>query len=557
MKKPLLSELTLREKIGQTAMGRPGNKEYLDPKNYPYGHIWALGNIDMGVINMADKASGKKAPLKTWLDFVKNFSDQLKVPMLNAMDCTQGIENYFYETEPFLDPVTIGAAGDPELAYEAGVLKARLLKCVGSKWLWCPEIDITGRRSAVSLGRLYSDEKDKLLEMGMADSRGIRSQRVADCAKHFPSDGTGLEYRDSHVTQTMAFATMDDWRQNQGMMFQKMIDDGVTSIMTSHRSFPAYDKTMVNGKYLPSTTSYKVITELLKGEMGFKGVVISDAIGMRGLVNMYGSRDRIYVECIKAGIDVILGVFDGYFDAIEKAVLSGEIPESRIDDACQRVLDLKEKLGMFEDDYVYASDDLEQVNADIREFKEKVAKKAVTLVCNKDQFLPVRQENIKNVAIIYSGHDNEGDGKAYDKLNGLIAALERRGAKVHMQRRLSGFDEMKKISDENDLIIHAGYLMRNIPEGFSSFYGEEMLTFHYILDSGAEKTVGLGLGSPFMYFDFFGSFRNFINAYNASKESMEAVVAAIYGEIPFEGGHPFKLIPPDMQKAMDALGIEF
>ncbi len=557
MKKPLLSELTLREKIGQTAMGRPGNKEYLDPENYPYGHIWALGNIEMGVINMADRAGDKKAPLKTWIDFVKNFSDQLKVPMLNAMDCTSGIERYFYETEPFLDPVTIGAAGGPELAYEAGVLKARLLKCVGSKWLWCPEVDIVGRRSAVSLGRKYSDKRDVLLSMGIADCEGIRSQRVADCAKHFPGDGSCLEYRDSHVTEIMAYSTMDEWREGQGYIFKKMIESGVDTIMTTHGAFPACDNTKINGKFLPSTTSYKVITELLKGEMGFKGVVISDAIGMRGLVNMYGNRDRIYVECIKAGIDVVLGVFDGYFDAIEKAVLSGEIPESRIDDACQRVLDLKEKLGLFEGNCEYVSGELEQVNADIRAFKEKVAKKAVTLVCNREQFLPVKQDNIKNVAIIYSGHDNEGDDKAYDHLDGLVTAFEKRGAKVQLQRRLSGFDEMKKISDENDLIIHAGYLMRNIPEGFSSFYGEEMMTFHYILDSGAEKTIGLGLGSPFMYYDFFGSFSNYINAYNYTKESMEAVVAAIYGEIPFEGKSPVELIPREMQKAMEAIGVEF
>lgn len=555
MRKPLLSELTLREKIGQTAMGRPCNKEYLDPEHYPYGHIWALGNIEMGVINMADKAGDKKESLKTWLDFVENFSSRLKVPLLQGMDCTQGIENSFYETEPFLDPVTIGAAGGPELAYEAGQLKARLLKCVGSKWLWCPEVDLAGRKGAVHLGRLYSDEKEKLTAMALADCQGIRSQRVGDCAKHFPSDGSGLEYRDSHVIQTVSFSTMEQWRQGQGAIFKALIDDGVNAVMTTHRSFPACDPTMLNGKYLPSTTSYRVVTELLKGELGFGGVVLSDGVSMRGLVNMYGSLERVYVECIKAGIDVVLGVFDGYFDVIEDAVKRGEIPESRIDDACQRVLDLKEKLGLFEEDCKYASDELEQVNADIRAFREKVAKKAVSLVCNRDGFLPVKQEAIKNVAIIYSGHDKEGDGKAFDKLQGLVRAFEKRGAKVYLQRRLSSYEEMRRIADENDLIIHAGYLMRNIPEGFSSFYGEEMLTFHYILDSGAEKTVGLGLGSPYMYFDFFHSFRNFINAYNASPEMMEAVVAAIYGEIPFEGGHPFKLIPAEMQKAMDEIGM--
>lgn len=557
MKKPLLSELTLREKIGQTAMGRPGNKEYLDPVNYPYGHIWALGNIEMGVINMADKARKEKSSLKTWLDFVENYSKQLKVPMLQAMDCTQGIENSFYETEPFIDPVTIGAAGGPELAYEAGTLRARLLKCVGSKWLWCPEVDLSGRRSAVMLGRQYSDDVERLTEMGIADIKGTKSQRVASCAKHFPGSD-GLDYRDAHVAQTALYCTVEEWKKTQGRVFREMFDAGVDSVMISHEAFPAYDNTMINGKYIPSTASRKILIDLLRGEMGFEGVIISDGISMRGLVNMFeGDMNRVYVECLKAGNDVLLGVFDGYFDAIEQAVLSGEIPMSRIDDACQRVLDLKEKLGLFEDDCLYASDELEQVNADIRDFKARVCKKAISLVCNKKQFLPVKQDEIRNIAIIYSGHDKEGDGKAWDNLGYLVEAFERRGARVHLQRRLTSFSEIRQLTEENDLILHAGYLMRNIPEGFSGFFGEEMQTFHYALDSGADKTVGLGLGSPFMYFDFFGSYQNFINAYYPCKETLEAVVATIYGEIPFEGKHPFRLIPQEMEEQMKKIGMQF
>lgn len=556
MKKPLLSELTLREKIGQTALGRPGNKECWDPVKYPYGHIWALGNLSQDFINMADIASGTNLSLQTWLDWLENYNKKVKVPILPAMDCTSGIEKYFYETEPFLDPVTIGAAGGEELAYEAGTLRARLIKSVGSKWLWCPEVDITGRRLAIMHGRQYSDDIQKLTSMGVADIKGTMSQRVAACAKHFPGGNT-LEYRDAHVAQTIAYVTMEEWWRDQGAIFQKMIEAGVDSVMISHGAFPAYDNTIVDGKFVPCSTSKRVITDLLKGEMGFKGVVITDGIGMRGLVNAYGGDyNRLYVELLNAGNDVLLGVFDGYFEAVEEAVRRGEISEARIDDACQRVLDMKERLGLFEDDAKVASGELEKVNEDIRNFKERVAKKAVSLVCNKTQLLPVSKENIKNVAIIYSGHDEEGDGKAYDNLHYMVEAFEKRGAKVHLQRRLSSYQEIKKIAEENDLIVYAGYLMRYMPEGFSSFFGKEMQSFHFMLDSGADKSIGIGLGSPFMYFDFYASFKSFINAYNYSEQTMEAVVAAIYGEIPFEGGHPFKLIPPDIEAKMKELGIE-
>ena len=551
MKKPLLSELTLREKIGQTALGRLSNPGFKDLKRYPYGALWALGNIEMEIINMNETFAKTATSASEWVQTIKEFDKQLKIPLLPATDCTMRVP--FKEYETLHDAVALGATDSEELAYESGVMRARMMKNYGTRWMWVQEVDLPNRNQAVMHGRLFSDNPDKALKMNIASMRGAQDNGVAATAKHFPGSD-GIEYRDSHCADNMMMLPFDEWKETQGKMFQGMIDAGVYTIMIGHGSFPFYDNTKRNGRYVPSTLSKKVITDLLKGEMGFKGVVVTDGITMRSAMTYCGDDlAELYITAINAGNDVILPVKDCYFDIIEEAVLNGTIPESRIDDACQRVLDLKEKLGMFEDDFQEKVGDMDEINAEARAFNKKVAEKALSLVCDKNNMLPVNADKVKNVSIIYSGHDKEGTDRAFDHLKYMKAAFEERGASVSIYRGLDSDRQIKEIDEKSDLIVYVGFLMRYAPEGFSAFYNEEKLTFHRALMYGAEKSVAVGLGSPFMYFDFYYCFPTFINAYNDMKETQEAFVAALYGEIGFEGGEPFQLVPPQIKHYLKML----
>lgn len=557
MKKPKLSELTLREKIGQTALGRGMNNDLLDLEKYPYGFVWSLGNIEMGVINMDDVAGEEVTNREKWVEFLKDMNTKLKVPVMAAMDSMTGIASSFSEFPYIMDPVTMGATDDEDIAFEAGALRAEHLKFVGTNWLWSPEVDLPNRMSSICLGRRYSDDPKKLIKMAIADMKGIQSKGCAATAKHFPGHDP-FEYRDAHTALNMMVLPYEEWKIERGAMFQQMIDAGVDSVMIAHTSFPAYDDSKVDGQYRPASVSYKVITELLKGEMGFKGVTITDGITMKSLLAMFGGDlNRVYVEAIKAGNDVVLAVRDGYFEAIENAVLSGEIPESRIDDACQRVLDLKEKLGVFDDDYVIANENEEEFKDCVlrtEQFNKKVAEKSVTLVCDKNNLFPLKKNDIKNVAVIYTGLED----MPYENLKYLKEAFEKRGANVHIQRGFEDFiswNEIKTLDRENDLIIYAGYILRS-GGGLPTFRGKEINVFHQALVAGADKSVGLGLGSPFMYYDFFAAFPCFINAYNPSSYTMESVVAAMYGEINFEGTHPYEIYPPDVKRYLELSGIE-
>ena len=563
MKKPELKDLTLREKIGQMALGKPSNPGYSDLERYPYGSMWALGNIDMGVIQMKDAEGEIVTNRQRWLAGLRNMWGKTRIPLLPAMDCTAGIHNNFSETEAIMDPVTIGATGSKELAYEAGTLRAQLLRSIGSRWMWYPEIDTICRNKAIGLGRYYSDDPDMLVEMAIAEAMGAQDNGIAATAKHFPG-ADGLEYRDPHLCSTMLLSTMEEWKQGQGALFQRIIDAGICAVMTSHDAFPACDSSKINGKFRPSSISYKVVTELLKEEMGFDGVVITDGITMRGLSALYGGDiAQVYIEAVKAGNDVILSVTDQFFDIIEDAVKRGEIDESRIDDACRRVINLKEKLGMFDDDYELYLPDLDEINRKVRDFNRRVAEKSQTLVCDNNKILPLSKDKIKNVAIIYSAHDEEnGSTTAAHGISAdmqvMVEEFEKRGAKVHFQRRLKCAEEIKKLAAENDLLVYAGYLMRYCPHSvICGFFDEEIDTFSFALQAGAEKTVAVGMGSPFMWFDYYTNFPTFINIYNPRAASQRAFVAALYGEIEFGSYHPFELIPEEYRRRFDKLGIEY
>lgn len=554
MKKPLLSELTLREKIGQTALCQLNNPGIKEIEKYPYGSFWVTGDFNFGVImDEVDQTSEKR---EKFIASIKAVNSRLKVPTIRAADCgtTVPSKDYGY----VLDSLSVGSTGSEEYAYKTGLLRGKMLRSVGTNWVWSPICDIPARDNSSILGRTYTDDPDKLLAMNIATMKGFQDAGIAACAKHFPGED-GMEYRDAHFSETKNLSTKEEWLKTQGRMFQGMIDAGVETIMTAHQCFPAIDNTTRNGRYVPATLSYKILTKLLKEEMGFKGVVITDDVWMRSVGTYCGDdMSRVYVEAIKAGNDIILGVKDFYFDAIEEAVLSGEIPMELIDDACQRVLDLKEKIGVFDDDFELTKGDADEINAECIAFNKEAAAKVPSLVCDENKLFPLDPKKHKKVCIIYSGHDAEGEHKGYDSMQTFIKEFEKRGCEVTLKKGLlksfASEADLKEIAATHDLIIYAGFLKRWTPHGKCGFYGIEISTFQNALRAGFEKSMGIGIGSPFMYYDFYSAFPTFINIYNFFPEIIEAAVAAMFGEIPFQGGEPFKLVPDYVKERLAMFG---
>jgi beta-glucosidase-like glycosyl hydrolase len=300
---------------------------------------------------------------------------------------------------------------------------------------------------------------------------------------------------------------------------------------------------MIDGSYIPTTLSYKILTELLKGELGYRGVVITDAIGMAALHTLM-SENELYINLILAGNDMILGptqtATDDYIDVIEKAVLEGRIPESRIDDACSRVLEMKKNIGMFRDDYGLDIELTPELTGQTVKIEEMAAKKAVTLIKNQGM-LPLSSDKVKKVLIAPMAYSEDFD----ESIRYTGELLSARG--IEVDYILPG-DAWLKYDMTNikeyDLVLAATYMAPHRPFGGNTLQGKHIETLHLLQLCANSKTLGIAYGSPHLYFDWFtNTGKAFVAAYNYTNPLQEAVVSALFGEIQFEGKCPFELIP--------------
>ncbi|MBQ3146718.1 MAG: hypothetical protein IJB91_03195 [Oscillospiraceae bacterium] len=534
--KPEISQLSLREKIGQTAMLQSTVIMHLDdPKAYlqdnPIGGVWHTCNTSMTTTNLMDSPIDNPMDSTFYRNWAKDFTSMLRIPPYLALDGPS--DNYATDIIDNVSWPAIGAANSNELAYDCGKYRALATRALGGNWIWSPNIDIASRFAAVSLMRTCSHDPEALSRLSGQIIKGMQDNGAAATIKHFPGKDQ-VEYRDPHFAPAYNHSSLDEWRALQGKVFKDLIDAGVYTVMVGHHGFPASDDRKIGNTYIPSTLSYNTITKLLKQELGFEGVVITDSIDMAALRVVYPDPTEMYVALLNAGNDVLLNVDKlDYIDRVEQAVKDGRISEERIDDACRRILETKEKIGLFEEqeEIVMSSDLADKVRA----VNRKVSEKAITLQCDVDSQLPLDPKTVKNVAIVLSTHTES----IMNTLNAMKAAFEKRGMGVSMYRGLSSMEQMEKIDAENDLIIYASYLMPHAPMGGSSFFGEECATFFYAMTCGMEKSIGVSLGSSYVYYDFYENMKMFVHAYSPSPQSQEAFVDAIFGDIPFAGTFPY------------------
>lgn len=563
MKKPALSELTLREKIAQTALACQKNLiqdfetteevcDYL--RENQCGGIWVYGASNVGDINLADgiaEGFNEKDYTIKHAKWMKKLNDSVKIPLLAGTDAESGGHFTFPELTPLGTATALGATDSAELAYESGVCIASEVKYGGVNWVWNPVADMCNIKYNALINRTFSTKNVELInKMTGGQIDGIQSCGIAATIKHFP--GVGMdEYRDSHASITVNYAPLDEWKKTQGAVFQNAIDKGVMAVMVGHTCFPAVDDTILNDDYIPATLSSKIIVGLLKEEMGFDGVVITDGIGMKGLSTAYEPR-RLYVELLKAGNDVILSPndFKVYIDAIEEAVLSGYIPESRVDDACSRVLNMKEKLGLFDKEMEIAETLPEDVLKKSAEVRSKIAEKSITKVCDKNNLLPLSTDKIKKVVGIYLGHSDASHKYLTEKFTEEFA---KRGAEFKMQLFLdeeTKHDEKPsgiKIAQEYDLILYLSEIPSTV--GSSTMYtGETWRTTVFSLVHGADKSIVVALKSASVFYDYFSSAKTFLCTFGYNDEIISSLMKGIYGEMPISGKMPLELYPEYVNK---------
>ena len=536
--RPKLEEMTLREKIGQTGMPSPTHLRdgvlecgsyaaYF--KKYPFCGFYMSKN--------AIKPDGEKfSDAEESCKMFDEANKQLPIPLLIAGDCEFGASRLFSDLHTISSNMSLGAARKGELAYKRSYYWAREMRSAGVNWPFGPVVDLHTNFFATSGIRRIGKDPALVAEIVPYIIKGIHDAGCATSAKHFP--GASNDYRDSHFSPNVNTISRERWYANDFKVWKAAVDAGAMSLMTSHSHIPAFDNSCARGDIPRPATASKKIIDLARVDLQYDGVMITDAVNMKSLAAAF-EHDDIYIECFLAGHDMILFTDNDYIDVMEKAVLDGRITEAQIDEACRRVLDLKEKIGLFDDKPMGERLTEEEID-DFEQTLYNVAKNAMTLITNRGNMIPFDAAKVKRVTIINVAPDEQ-----FQKdLVYMKEAFERRGIEVEILERLRTKAQLKAISESSDIIVYACYLASSRPIGMSVYSRPmEMNTLFHSLSYGATKSVCVSFGSPSIYYNYFECADAFINAYSDDKGTFQAFVDGILGEFPFVGKSPVPLRP--------------
>ncbi|MGH3368351.1 MAG: glycoside hydrolase family 3 protein [Nocardioidaceae bacterium] len=281
--------------------------------------------------------------------------------------------------------MALGAGRGVDDARTAAVIAGRELDSVGVNWNFAPVADVNVNPANPVIGvRSFSEDAGLTSDLTAAQVGGYQSEGIAAAAKHFP--GHGDTATDSHTGLPVIDHTEQEWTQIDRPPFRAAIDAGIQAIMTAHIVVPSLDP---SGD--PATLSRPIMTGILRKDMGYDGVVITDALGMAGVRQKYGD-DRVPVLALQAGVDMLLMPpdLDLAYRSVLEAVRTGELTERRIDTSVRRILQLKWELGLVRDPYVDVSavDDVVRTREHLEQ-AQALTDRTTTLVKNDGDLLPL------------------------------------------------------------------------------------------------------------------------------------------------------------------------
>jgi len=378
---PSVSELSLRDKAAQLIMPWIGGEYWASDADATHQTLQLVSEERVGGFVTGSGASPYDLAAK--FNALQRAS---RLPLLVAADLESGPAQRFRGGTIFPGNMALGATGREDDAYAVGRVIAREARAVGIHMDFAPVVDVNNNPANPIINiRSFGEDPVHVGRMGAAFIRGLRDNGVLATAKHFPGHGdTGA---DSHIMLPVIRTDRARLDSIELVPFRIAVHAGVDAVMTAHIALP-----LVTGdSALPATLSAIVVDTILRGEMGFRGLVVTDALNMGAVVNRYGAAQAA-VLALKAGADILLMPTDvrAAVDAIVNAVASGDIPLERLEQSVQRVLDAKERLGLFRRRLV----DLNQVARHVgtredRQTAEAIARRSLVLVRDDSGLVPL------------------------------------------------------------------------------------------------------------------------------------------------------------------------
>jgi beta-N-acetylhexosaminidase len=500
------------------------------------------------------------------------------LPLLMAADFERGLTMRIIGASEFPHAMAFGAAGDPSLAEAFGRITGEEARAIGIHWNFFPDADVNSNPANPIINtRSFGGDPKEVGDMVAAYIRGAHSAGMMTTAKHFP--GHGDTATDSHLS--LSQVTADNARLDAIELppFEQAIAAGTDAVMVAHVTVPALDA----DPNRVATTSPSIVTGLLKDQLQFKGIIVTDALDMAGLTRLYADNiGREAVDAFKAGNDLLLipADLEASYRAMLAAVRSGEIPIARLNASVLKLLEAKAAMGLEKSRTVNigAISTLVGKPENIA-VGQQAADEAMTLVRDNGKVLPLKSNGTSKTTLPYQNVETVSNHLVVVIMTDDIRTDAGRMLERQIRSRVPDVNviyvdphianaiapDVLKAVDEAEAIIAAVYAVPTpgkMPDNTSSATAQidrnaihlsedsgDLL--HRILYHGVAKTVVVAMGSPYIAQDI-PAVQNYLCAFSNTSVSEVAAAKALFGEIPIRGHLPVTI--PNI--AIRGAGIE-
>jgi len=487
-----------------------------------------------------------------------------KLPLMFAADFERGLSMRLYGTTVFPHAMAFGAAGKLDYAENFGRITAQEARAIGIHWNFFPVADVNSNPANPIINtRSFGEDPQQVGDLLSAYIRGAHEGGMLTTAKHFP--GHGETDTDSHLGVARVNVDLGHLQNIELPPFKKAIASGVDSIMVAHVTVPALE----SDPNRVATTSTAVVTDLLKKQLNFKGVVVTDALDMAGLTRLYANNiGRAAVDAFKAGNDLLLipADLDASYRSMLDAVHSGEISSARLDESVLKVLETKASLGLHKAHLVNMDDVSKEVGKPQNlAIGQQIADDAITLVRENSKLLPIKAvskqiagtgkallpyqsvEEVRNhvVVVIFSDDVRSESGRTFEReFRARVPDVNM----IYLDPRIAGgmANDVLAAVDQAQAVIVPAYVIPTAgkvvggPGGPRNSVGLADATgalLDEILEHAAERTVVLAMGNPYLAQDF-PAIQNYVCTFSNATISEASAVKALFGEIAIHGHLP-------------------
>lgn len=531
--------MSLRDRIAQlVSMPCYGENPSTRSQDYKKFRHW-VRDLHIGgfiVVNRVVNGSVRNADPYAMAVFLNKMQKMSATPLLVSADFERGASMRVANTVKFPHDMAYGAARDYDGSRFEGAETAREARALGVHWVFAPDADVNNNPENPIINiRSYGEDPAEVSKHVVAFIEGAHSDpsnRVLVTAKHFPGHG------DTSVDTHMGLAKLDAARERLNTLefvpFRAAIERGVDAVMSAHIALPA-----VEPEEIPSTISAKVLTGVLRNDLGFKGIIVTDAMDMQGLAKQFAPGEAS-VRAIEAGADVLLMPTDAdqAIRALMDAVNRGRLTRKRIDQSVQKILAAKARVGLASKRTVDL-DDLGDVleNPDAEDRAQSTADRAITLVRNDRNRVPLPAPERSCAFILLESRFSQQGRQLSLELRKRSSAL-----KTLVLDPTSPDAELKD-SVQNaagcDAVVVATYVTAAAYRGNVALPGN-LAEFVNSLTAGPAPVVFVSFGNPYLLRSF-PKVASYLAAFSTSTLSEVSVARALFGEIAITGRLPVSI----------------